>query len=500
MRLRVLLALSAVLWLFASCDTNPEPVPLNDAGRVVTPRGGGGIVLASEAGTDLETETEDVGPELKVRLPAEYIPSAAVNVSLDMDETEEQIIVFKRRDDPDDLIRLLVVAYDPIRSSWIRAWEGVTGATSVRSFSVYVDDLVGDHEQEIVAFGINNDGEQTLDVFRRTSDLLGLGLSYAPILSITADVTIEIEKVPRAETFEAMESVDAPSYPVVAERRDLDSDNPFDTTKTTYFWDFSARRYVVGRVESLSGDDIADGRLRDLFAGTEADLERFLQGPWFRSSDAGYIRLAFFDPRRRSIVFHSGHLQQAYQWTSSTKTVYGRGASLFATNEAIRTVRRLVSVTVQDLNRITISVQGTDGLDGTYERLTGSLQAAVLRAEARVRLSDIELSGLYRADDGVEIVFSNPEFTYRRRDDRSAGGYALFTMGEDLVLSLKYIDENRLPVDRKTYRVTFSETRSDNRLVRRLKLEPGELGIAGFFDTGQPQLVLEQIVVLEEGQ
>lgn len=500
MRARVLLTLSLVLWFSVSCDTNPEPAQLNEVGRVVTPRGGGGIVLASETDADPADRSESVGPELKVRLPAEYIPSQAVNVSLDMDETEEQIIVFKRRDDPDDLIRLLVVAYDPIRSSWIRAWEGVTAATSVRSFSVYVDDLVGDHEQEIVAFGINNDGEQTLDVFRRTSDMLGLGLSYAPILSITADVTIEVEKVPRAETFEAMESINAPSYPIVAERRDRESENPFDTTKTTYYWDFTARSYVVGRVESLSGEEIADGRLRDLFAGTESDFEQFLAGPWFRSSDADLTRLAFFDPRDRSIVFHSGHLQQAYRWTSSTKTVYGRGASLFVTNQAIRTVRRLVSVTVGDLNRITISIQGTDGLDGTYERLTGALQTAVLRSEARVRLSSIELSGLYRADNGAEIVFSNPEFTYRHRNQRSVGGYALFTMGDDLVLSLKHIDENRLPVDQQTYRMTFSESRSDDRLIRRLRLEPGELGIAGFFETGQAELVLEQITTLEDDQ
>jgi hypothetical protein len=484
--------------LLTSCNPNPEEGEITEPGKIVVPRGGEGIVLASEAEPVTPTETQNGGPELKVRLPSEYIPSQAITVNLDLDETDEQIIVFKRRDDPDDLIRLLVVTFDPIRNSWIRAWEGATAATSVRSFSVYTDDLIGDHEQEIVAFGINNNGEQTLDVFRRTSDALGLGLSFSPILSIAADVTIEIEEVSRSEAYEAMETISAPSYRVVAERRDQESENVFDTVKTTYFWDYSARRYVAGRVESISGDVIEDSRLRDLFAGNEQDFEQFLSGPWYRSSDAGEIQIAFFDPREETIVFHSGYLQQSFIWDNSTKTVYGRGISLFVTNESIRTVNKLVNISVQDLNRITVSIAGSNGLDGTYERLTGSLQTAVLRSDARVRLSDIELSGLYRADEGLEIVFSAPEFTYRTAESRKVGGYVLYELGAELVLSLKFVDENRLPVEQRDYRVTYEQIQDDDRLVRRLQLEPGDVGIAGFSESGEDELVLEQITVVED--
>lgn len=498
MRFRLPAIVLPALALLLSCEANPEPGALSDPGRVIVPRGGGGIVLASEASTSFEDRPQSVGTELKVRLPSEYIVSQAITVNLDLDETDEQIIVFKRRDDPDDLIRLLVVAFDPIRNSWIRAWEGITSATSVRSFTVYVDDLVGDHEQEIVAFGINNEGEQTLDVFRRTSDMLGLGLSYVPILSVSADVTIEIERAARPDAYETMETVIAPSYPIMAERRDLESANPFDTIRTVYYWDFSARRYVPGRVEPISGEAIADGRLATLFAGTELDFEAFLAGPWFRSSDAGTTQIAYFGKRARTIVFHSGHLQQSFSWDTSTKTVYGRGVSLFVTNEAVRTIKRLVNVAIQDLNRITISIQGTDGLDGTYERLAGSLQTSLLRDQPRMPLSDVQLSGLYRSDGGVEVVFGNPEFTYRSGSRRSTGGYALYRLGDHLVLSMKHVDENRLPVEQRTFRASFQETRSDDRIVRRLRLEPGELGIAGFFETGEPDLTLEQIVMLAE--
>lgn len=498
MRIALALAPVLVLLMLSGCAEAPERVELTDPGRVVVPRGGNGIVLASEAEIESFSENQNAGPELKVRLPAEFIPSQAVTVNLDLDETDEQIIVFKRRDDEEDLIRLLVVSFDPIRNAWIRAWEGATAATSVRSFTVYTDDLIGDHEQEIVAFGVNNDGEQTLDIFRRTNDALGLGLSFAPILSIAADVTIAIEEVERSEAYEAMETVTAPSFPIVAERRDLDSDDPFATVRTTYFWDFGARRYVVGRREVISGDVVEDSRLRNLFAGSVDEFERFLSGPWYRSSGADEIQMAFFGPRDRSIVFHSGHLQQAYVWDSTTKTLYGRGVSIFMTNESIRTVRRFVGISVQDLNRITVSVQGSDNLDGVYERLSGTLQTAVAARSDRVSLAEIDLAGLYRADTGLEIVFSDPEFTYREGDARLVGGYVLYELGEQLVLSLKFVDENRLPAQQRTYLVRYDETRDADRLIRRLVLTPGEVGIAGFSASGDDELTLEQIEVVDD--
>jgi len=485
--------------VLSACSEPAQRSELEEPGRVVTPRGGNGIVLAAETTTERSEDDRDSGPELKVRLPSEYIYSQAITVNLDLDETDEQIIVFKRRDDPDDLIRLLVVSFDPIRNSWIRAWEGVTAATSVRSFTVYTDDLIGDHEQEIVAFGINEDGEQTLDVFRRTNDALGLGLSFAPILAIAADVTIEVDEVPRSEAYEAMETVSAPSYPIIAERRDPESENVFDTVRTTYFWDYGARRYVPGRLESISGEAIEDDRLRDLFAGTEEDFEQFLSGPWYRSSDAGEIQMVFFGPREGTIVFHSGYLQQSFIWDNSTKTVYGRGVSLFVTNENIHTVKKLVNVSVGDLNRVTISIQGSDGLDGTYERLAGSLQSAVLESDARVTLSEIDLAGLYRSDSGVEIFFGNPEFTYRDGSDPTVGGYVLYELGSDLVLSMKFVDENRLPTEQRDYRAVYAENREEDRIVRRLELTRGRIGIAGFEATGAEELVLEQIEVLGDG-
>lgn len=499
MRLAAILLCTA---LIISCTARTSEDEILEPGLTVTPKGGNGIVLASEALPADAREDSTPAPELKVRLPEEYLPSQTLTMNLDLDETEEQIIVFKRRDDPQDLIRILVVTFDPIRNNWIRAWEGTTIANNLRSFTLYTDDLIGDHEQEIVCFGINNDGEQTLDVFRRTSNALGLGLAYSPVLSLSADVTITVQELSRSEAYESMEVTSAQSYPVIAERRDPTSDNIFSTIITTYFWDVSTRRYVRALEERIPGDVIQDSRLRDLFAGDENAFERFLNGPWYRSSSTPEeVQIAFFGLLDRTIVFHTGHehLQQAFTWDDSAKTLYGRGIQLFVTNESIRTVKKLISISVQDLNQIAVNIQGSDDLDGTYERLTESLQAAVLdRSGQTATLSDIRPRGLYQGDDGLEIVFGSPDFTYRDRNGARAGGYALYRIDGTTVLELKFVDANRLPVESARYSVEYAEITDDDRVIRQLVLEPGTVGIAGFTSSGAPTVALEQIQLLGE--
>lgn len=500
MRQAVICVLLALLF---GCAEQTHIDEITQPGRTVTPRGTDTILLASE--TDVEEPGEDAPSlELKVRLPEEYVPSQSVSTNLDINESEEQIIVFKRRDDPEDLIRILVVTFDPVRNNWIRAWEGATDANNNRSFSVYTDDLVGNHEQEIVCFGINSNGEQTLNVFRRTDDALGLGLSYTPILGVAADVRIEIQESPRSEAYESMQTFSGVSFPIFAERRNLESDNVFDTVKTTFFWDFTERRYVEGIVEHISGEVIEDSRLADLFAGDATEFEAFLSGPWFRSSVGGDDQLIlFFGTRERNIVFHrvfsTGNLQQSFRWDDSVHPVSGRGVQLFVTNESIRTVKKLVAVTVLDVNRVSVSVQGTTDLDGTFERLTGGLQTAVLTdPDTADTLITRGLSGVYRHDAGTELVFSTPEFTQVENGAQRSGGYAIYSMGPDRILDLKFLDANRLPIDQRRYSIAYDERLDDNRITRTITLLPGEIGIGGFASSGGPEEVYEQIEIVEE--
>jgi len=486
------------LLLLLACSPVETITEITEPGRTVVPRGSDEIVLAGETVGEVDEEEANTLAELKVRLPAEYIPLQAHTLNLDFDETDEQIVVFKRRDDPADLIRILVVMYDPVRSSWIRAWEGATQATGIRSFSVYTEDVVGDHLLEIVCFGINNAGEQTLDLFRRTPDILGLGAVFTPILTIAADVNIEVRAFDRPESYENMESTAVLSFPVVAERLDPDSDNLLDTVDTTYTWDVPRQRYVPSGIEHVSGQVIQDSRLSDLFAGNELDFETFLAGPWYLSSAGDQMTILFFGTLDRSVVFYTGQLEQSFTWDHTAKAVYGRGAQLTVTNESISAFSERISVSVASLDQINVTVVGSRTLDGTYERLTGALQSSVLSESAITALSPIDLDGLYRSDTGIEIVFNSPYFTYRDDAGVRRGGFALFEIAGQTVLSLRFVDENLLPIARVDYGVDFAEATDDQRIVRTLTLEPGSVRLAGFQAETDDSIVYQQVVNVEE--
>jgi len=490
-----------IILIMSGCTAQIMVDPIPEPGKTIVPRGSEGIVLASETESQQQGENDHVLPDLRVQLPPDYLASQVYTINLDLDDTEEQIIVFKRRGDATDLIRILIVSFDPIRNNWIRAWEGETEATNVRSFTLYTDDLIGNHEQEIVCFGINNAGEQTLDVFRRTKSSFGLGLAYTSILSISADVNIRIDELERSAAFEAMEASSARSFPVIVERRDPDGLSPFDTVETVYLWNFTEDRYMPGSEKKISGEAVQDSRLRLLFQGSEANFEEFLSGPWYRPAEGSEdLLIAYFGTADRTIVFHNGHLhlQQAFNWDDTAKTVYGRGVQIFVTNEILRSLKRRISVSVEDLNRITVTVPDSDGLNGSYDRLTGSLQDAVLdRTSAFAALSEFQPRGLYTSDEGVEIVFGEPDFSYRDASGVTGGGYVLFTVGPDLILELKFIDANRLPVESRRYGVQLEQAEDDDRLIRRMILQPGFVGLAGFQPSSEPTITLEQIEVID---
>jgi hypothetical protein len=493
------LAVFATLLVLSSCGTKPVQDELTDPGRSIIPQASSSVPLASSTDGQAPPAPPSAPQEVNVQLPAEYSVAQVYNVNLDLTDTEEQIVVFKRRDDEGDAIRLLVLAFDPVRNAWIRAWEGATAANSVRSFTVYTDDLIGDHEMELVCFGINAAGEQTLDVFRRISSALGLGLSYEPVASIRADVSIEIAAVPRWDAYENMQTTSGASYPIIVRRRDTSSDDVFDLIQTTYYWRFDAGSYVAGEEVDIPSEEIQDSRLRDLFSGRVEHFEEFLDGPWYRY-DGEELRLVSFSVADRSIVFfYSSHLQQAFIWDDSAKAVYGRDLQVLATNESLESVHKFIMVRAETLNQIRVTVQGTVNLSGTYQRLSSELQTTVASGgRSPARISERELRGPYRSDDGVELVFGDAEFAFRSAPLRGSGGYVLYEFGGVTILELQFVDVNRLPTQTVSYRVTYDEETAPTRIVRTITLTPGTVRIDGFSASGDPVLRMEQIESLED--
>lgn len=449
--------------------------------RYIVPSAGGDISLSEGRRTVVSIQDRDEAPQPKVSLSAEYVVSQIINANLDLDQMEEQVIVYKRRDDSSDRIRLLVAAFDGVRGSYVPVWEGVTRANNIRTFAVYTKDITGDHSPELVAFGSDNQGRQTLDVFRRTGAPSGSTLYFESILSITADASIEIEEMERSESYNNAQALGA-AFPISLYRRNEEGDNPLDLIKTTYYYHPGQGVFVAGADEEVPGTGIEEAQLAALYDAEAEVLQQFLSGPWFRESGpTADGELVFFDPVRESIVFYRGDTQESYLWINSYKTIYRTGPGLWINvrNESIQTVRRQASIAISSIDTITLNLEGTDMWDGTYRRLTSGLQQSLLRGSGSVARQIAAVpEGLFRADSGEELFFSSPHFTRRENGAEHSGSFALYELGQP-VLQLQVINRNGMVTDRSTYRFAFSENRSDDRTIRRIELTPARLRVDG---------------------
>ncbi|MFP4483687.1 MAG: pallilysin-related adhesin [Spirochaetaceae bacterium] len=467
------------------------------------PEAGSDIVLSSSGRPGVAISRQEESTNIRVRLPADHNPSQAIDANLDVDQADEQIVVFKRRDDEGDRIRLLVADFDSIRNAYVPAWKGETQATNNRTFSVQTRDLTGDHSPEIVAIGTDNEGRQTIDVFHRVSASNGFGISYTNIASFRTDASIEIEELERSSAYESAQT-SGRSFPIAVYRRKPDSENVLDLVKTTYYWRPEEETYVEGEVEEIPGSEIAEEQLARLYSGDVEAFQQHIAGPWFRtgrSAEDSLTQIIHFDAENERIALHRDTRQESYEWIKSSKTIYraGPGLRINTRNENLGSVRRDFSVAVTGLDTIEVTLGEGDEWDGTYQRLTEGLQRSMVRQPSEKAPSpDFSLTGLYRNEGGLEIFFSPPQFTMRG-DDRGElrGGFSLYLLDRP-VLQLKVLTENGLVKDRYTYAVSYDEERSADRIVRTIELQPARVRIDGVQLSGEETLRLEQIEEIEE--
>ncbi|MFP4153879.1 MAG: pallilysin-related adhesin, partial [Alkalispirochaeta sp.] len=200
------------------------------------PEASEGIALSREGSSGLAIQGAEEAINPRVELPDEMLFISAQDANLDIDEPEEQIVVVKRRDDPEDRIRIVVADFDTLRNTYRITWEGKTLATNIRTFAVSSQDLIGDHVDEIVGVGTDRQGRQTMDVFRRQQDeATATGIAYERIFSVATDGSIEIASQQRSDSYRTLQS-NGRSFPIDVYRQNRETETPLDLIMTRWTW------------------------------------------------------------------------------------------------------------------------------------------------------------------------------------------------------------------------------------------------------------------------
>jgi hypothetical protein len=445
-------------------------------------------------------------------LPNEVILSVS-SFNIDQDQSEEQILTVRKTDKTDGKLFIVVADYNEQKKIWIRSWEAETLATKLTTFSIQAKDLVGDRNPCIVCTGMNESGEQTIAIFRRAS----LQSSYAQVLALTAD-SIQIGESERPEAYQ-LGQASGESWSIYVYTSDKESNNILDQIKDRYAWDGHKAQYLKMGSERIPGAQVERATISKILTGSEKDFESFLQGIWYESgkspSDTS-ARLILFDRDSGAISFYRSKSQEVFRWTESHSTRYG--LYVRSQNESVDDLVRLMDIelTGSDLVAIRVSedsqlkMDPDDQWDGTYRKLPRDIAASLPGvgavddgkqnespdAAARGLASPVlKLEGPYRTPGGIEINFASPRYSMRSPSaPAESGGFELFVLGDDTVLDLIAMRSDGSPSTRKTYKASYSETRSGKDLIRSLVLSPAKAAIDGLEILHEDDLTLEQRV------
>lgn len=469
-----LLTLSLGALLLSSCAPPPPPA----APPPPQPTKGTPTAEALEA------------PRIPVGADRRVLQTLVAN--LDQDPAEEQILLLQDKTNLSLPVTLQVAHYDQARKTYYLAWEGKVLASASQPVSLSLEDLIGDHQQQIVVRGLDETGHATLDVLRLVPQTSSLGLAYRSIFSKMSKGTIQINEPVRPDSYGQGVNSDL-SAAIVVDEPDPTSKNPLATVRTTYGWLFQKAEYVATGVERYLRSVVADAALEKLFAADNTALESFLQGPWVKVvPDKAGLLILFFDPESREITFATSDAQEIYRWEVSSRS---SRSSLYivGSNDLINLIKLQMSVAVTAADTLEVAAQDNPAWTGTYKKLDPSAARTLAREGTSALEQDKPPVGLYRNDKGDEFDFQVPEIRLKLGGVSMTGSVALYPLGDVKVLQIKVPDHPGSPGLSRAYSLVAKEESSTSRVVRTLRLQGGTLTSKGWVSDQSDPLRLEQV-------
>ena len=408
--------------------------------------------------------------------------------NLDYDDEEEQVLVVRDSDDASGAVKVVLADYSPFTRKWTRSWKGSTLVTKNKTFQVSVNDLIGDHNLNIVCTGMDDANNQTMTVYWKSQDAdRNQEAAYAKILE-QAGSAVLVESSDRPDSYKLGQS-NAESWPVSVWKEDASSGNYLDQIKETWQWSFADEAYVLTGSESIPGASIARKKAESILDGTAETFKAFLDGTWYKESSdplsSGALFITF-QSRDEAVLFSGEGLTEVYSWENSNPTRYG--LYIASRNQSVRNLRRLmdielasaesVSVRVFQDYRIKADISGR--WDGKYRRLTPDIAAAFRRSPAMAKSAPSDIGGVYESDDGATLSLIESAYVLAGADGEERGAFSVYELQGRTVLDMRQVVEGDGDSVRRSWIATTSDARGpDGQITQILTLQEATIGILG---------------------
>ena len=478
------------LLLLTSCRRpvdSPEPM----SGGILTPFTESGTESEDRSGYRGISEEEAVLPLVN---PGEnYNILAMLDGNLDLEQSDEQVLVALPLDNNEAALELMIASTNPIRNQYDIVWTAPLSTRTLTGIILRSDDLTGNGRNDIIVAGFDERGHHVTDVYAVSKK--GEVDDFKLVFSLAINGNIDIVTADRSPGYYSGLSAGVP-YRIVVQKKDPMSDNSMDLIETDWQWVPGAFIYRQGESRNVKGETILEERIGRVYSGDVEVYEEYLRGAWYRETGTGsFLDMLYFDPDTREILFYDGSIQEIFTWGTSHRTTAKRLYTR-VNNAVIPSMFDTVSISAESWERIELWRAATNW-NGVYRRLGPALQQ-ILTSQSSLApiLSPLELTGVWRSPGGTDIVFDMPRIEWIDGGKTRIGTASLFSLGEKLVLQIQFMKKNGAVEETINWIVDYEEDRDQTRIIRSLSLSPAQLHVDSIRATGAAWGRFEQIEII----
>ncbi|MDR3324966.1 MAG: pallilysin-related adhesin [Spirochaetaceae bacterium] len=311
---------------------------------------------ADERDDDVRRMPYESGLRTTLELESGEVQTAAISEDFDGDGADEQIIAYRNLTEKDNPIYVTFVDYDESGKTYKRLWSAPTGATKPGTLSLFSIDLTGDHINEVVVTGMNQNDEQILKAFKINRTTEEGAPAYKRIADLKIDGTISVLETERSQAYQ-LGFAGGVSFNISDRGRDAYSGNELDQIENIYAYNPIDGAYERIRTTKIPGAQIEERRLKELLSGNKTEFEQFIDGLWYQVSGDGTVdneQYIYFDTSSGEVIFYSGDTQQVYAWQNSYPTRYGMYIS--SQNISVPTLNRKINLELESLDSVRVKI------------------------------------------------------------------------------------------------------------------------------------------------
>lgn len=428
---------------------------------------------------DITTENEsDVKLTSYIPLAQSEILLGVVSYDLNLDDSEEQIHIIRRQNDPTGHLILLIALYNQKTRSWFRLQECETLVTQVKTMNLRFQSITNDPVMSLICEGLNEKNESTLTIFRILphDDTLTNNSLILAFSDYGDSVQLDISK-------------DYTNYVISVSR--IIPENPDFIIEEIWEWDTAHNRYIKNKETIVTKDKIISAKIEKLLSSSKNEITQFVSGIWYKTTEARplYIDFQFTEDK---IVFSLIDYSEIYSVDSITQT--NRGLYIGCINQSISSLKRYITIEIKSENSIELRIfqnlglKGESAIDwnGVYTKFYASVKAKPIFEQPSKEIVS-SFNGTYKNDTGIQLVLNSPEYFISQTTNAVEHGYFYL-----LLYNNQYLLDC-VPAQGTQRKAFIIKKRIQNQLYSKntiLELIPIRITLTGPVETGEGILEL----------